>query len=157
MYCRKLLPVKISLTSEPNPVGSVWYQFPPRKPGSYLMYPGFFVLVILDNTVMSNFAFPSVFDHNDLATANILLHQIFVVGYHSPVEDLGKILKKTQLLVYRREIWGKKCPLKLNQKIGWELVHSWNVDLSWVRIPLSPPSMGSFDYSRGLFGLVGPS
>jgi predicted nucleic acid-binding protein len=31
------------------------------------------------------------FDHIDLATANALLHQMITTGYHSPVEDLGKI------------------------------------------------------------------
>ena len=30
-------------------------------------------------------------DHIDLATANNLLHKMIAAGYHSPVEDLGKI------------------------------------------------------------------
>lgn len=30
-------------------------------------------------------------DHIDLATANTLLHEMIAAGYHSPVEDLGKI------------------------------------------------------------------
>jgi predicted nucleic acid-binding protein len=31
------------------------------------------------------------YDHIDLATANTLLHKMITAGYHSPVEDLGKI------------------------------------------------------------------
>ena len=30
-------------------------------------------------------------DHIDVATAHTLLHEMIAAGYHSPVEDLGKI------------------------------------------------------------------
>ena len=37
------------------------------------------------------FLFAIHFDHIDLAIANTLLHKMIAAGYHSPVEDLGKI------------------------------------------------------------------